>query len=153
MGRFGRMLVLAALGAIALNAAPQAAGTADAASCIKITKIYYDSPGADDGSNGSLNAEWVRLKNICGTSKNLWYFELRDAADNSYYFGSPFSLAAGTAVKIHTGSGTNTATNRYWGKASYVWGNVRDTARLYNASSNLIRTCSYDNAAADVKKC
>jgi hypothetical protein len=153
MRRFRLMLVAAALGAIALNIAPHSVGPADAANCIKIQKIYYDSPGPDSGSNESLNGEWIRLKNICGSAKNLWYFEVRDAAGNSYYFGSPFSLNAGSRVKIHTGSGTNTSTDRYWSRAKHVWGNTKDTARLYNASSALIRTCSYDDASVNATTC
>ena len=30
---------------------------------IRITKIYFDSPGADTGTNKSLNAEYVQIKN------------------------------------------------------------------------------------------
>lgn len=37
------------------------AGVASAA--IKIVKIQYDSPGTDDGSNASLNNEFVVIKN------------------------------------------------------------------------------------------
>jgi hypothetical protein len=32
--------------------------SAEAASAIQITKVYYNSPGSDYGSNTSLNAEW-----------------------------------------------------------------------------------------------
>jgi len=40
-----------------------------AVSCVTIYRIYYNSPGTDDGSNGSLNGEWIRLYNTCGTDK------------------------------------------------------------------------------------
>ena len=33
-----------------------------ASAAIRITKIYFDSPGADTGSNTSLNAEYVVIK-------------------------------------------------------------------------------------------
>src|SRR5215218_5245707 len=42
--------------------------SADAASAIQITKVYYNSPGSDTGSNTSLNAEWVRITNTGTTS-------------------------------------------------------------------------------------
>ena len=50
--------------------------SAEAASAIKITKVYYNSPGSDYGSNTSLNAEWVRITNTGTTWRALtgWTF-------------------------------------------------------------------------------
>jgi hypothetical protein len=42
-----------------------------ASAAIRITKIYFDSPGADTGSNTSLNAEYVVIKNTGTTRKTL----------------------------------------------------------------------------------
>src|SRR3954447_25162279 len=51
--------LLAALVAI-VGAALGVAGPAQAATPAgQITKVYYNSPGTDTGSNTSLNAEWV----------------------------------------------------------------------------------------------
>ena len=36
------------------------------ASRVVIKEIYYNSPGSDDGSNSSLNGEWIQLKNTSG---------------------------------------------------------------------------------------
>jgi hypothetical protein len=33
--------------------------------------IIFDSPGNDTGSNSSLNAEWIRLKNAGNSSRSL----------------------------------------------------------------------------------
>jgi hypothetical protein len=33
---------------------------------IRLSKVQYDSPGVDDGSNHSLNAEWVQIINTTG---------------------------------------------------------------------------------------
>jgi hypothetical protein len=46
---------------------------------IRITKIYFDSPGDDTGSNTSLNAEYVVIKNTGTTRKALTGWTLRDA--------------------------------------------------------------------------
>jgi hypothetical protein len=151
MRRLGLMVVIAAFAAAALNVALRPAGAA-AAGCLYINKIYYDSPGADTGSNASLNDEWIRLKSSCATSKSLASFKVRDAAGNTYTFGS-FTLAAGATVKIHSGKGTNTTSNRYWGRTTYVWGNTKDTARLYDASAYVVHSCSYNSSAVNAKTC
>ena len=41
------------------------AASADMASTspVVISEIFYNSPGSDRGSNQSLNAEWVKLRN------------------------------------------------------------------------------------------
>ncbi len=143
-----RALLCAAIAALAISVAPQTASPADAASCVKIYKIYYDSPGSDYGSNSSLNGEWIQLKNVCATSKNLNGFKLRDVANHWYYFSTNYTLGAGKLVKIHTGSGSNTSTDRYMNRGWYVWNNTSDTAYLYNSSGTRIRTCSYTTSSA-----
>jgi hypothetical protein len=151
MRRLGLMIVVAAFGAVALNVSVQPAG-ASAAGCIYINKIYYDSKGADTGSNASLNGEWVRLRNSCSTTKSLADYWFADAAGHTYRFTSG-SLAAGATVKVHTGKGSNTASHRYWGRSKYVWGNTKDTARLYDASDALIQSCGYNSSAFNYKVC
>jgi len=53
---------------------------------IRITKIYFDSPGDDTGSNTSLNAEYVVIKNTGTTRKALTGWTLRDASRHVYKF-------------------------------------------------------------------
>jgi len=126
--------------------------SASAAPCVRISKIWYDSPGTDTGSNKSLNAEWIRLRNYCGTAKSLTGWRIRDVANHVYKFGT-FRLGGGKYVTVHTGSGTNTAGNRYQGRGWYVWNNDKDTAYLKNALGSLIDTCSYNNRYADYVSC
>src|SRR5262245_61748193 len=84
---------------LSLSVSPIASDPAAAAGCIKLTRIYYDSPGADYGSNASLNAEWVRVKNVCSTRKSLQGWTIKDIAGHRYAFGA-FSLGAGKSVKV-----------------------------------------------------
>jgi hypothetical protein len=123
-----------------------------AATCITITRIYYNSPGTDTGSNASLNDEWVRLYNRCATGKALRNWKLKDAAGHTYTFGT-YTLRAGRGVRIHTGKGTNTRTDRYWGQGWYIWNNDKDTARLLNGSGTLKDRCSYNNPNASSVYC
>jgi hypothetical protein len=121
-------------------------GTGSSTSGARITAIYFDSPGSDDGSNSSLNAEWVRIKNTTSTTKTLTGWTLRDAAAHIYPFPS-FRLAAGATVKVHTGSGSNAASNLYWRSSGYIWNNTGDTATMMNANGNVIDRCSYTSSA------
>jgi len=126
--------------------------SASAASCVRIYRIYYNSPGSDTGSNKSLNAEWIQLKNYCGTSRSLTNWKINDAAGNKYVFGT-FKLAGGRSVKLHTGKGTNTSTDRYWGRTRYVWNNDKDTAYLYKRYGFRVDTCSYNNRSSSSVYC
>ena len=112
---------------------------------IKITKIYFDSPGSDTGSNSSLNAEWIRLKNTGNRAKSLRGWKITDASGHRYRFGR-YRLAAGKTVTIHTGRGSNRPRHRYWRQDWYVWNNDGDRAKLRNRSGRLIDRCSYSGS-------
>ena len=49
---------------------------------MKIPQIYFDSPGSDNGSNKSLNAEWVKIKNVTHSHKTITGWPLRDASSH-----------------------------------------------------------------------
>jgi hypothetical protein len=128
---------------VALSLAPASFGA------IRITKIYFDSPGSDTGSNSSLNAEWIRLKNTGSVGKQLQGWRIRDAAGHVYVFGT-FKLKAGWTVTVHTGRGSNTARHRYWRSDNYIWNNDGDTAKLKNKAGTVVDKCSYSGAGSSV---
>ncbi|GAA0446500.1 hypothetical protein Ade02nite_86200 [Paractinoplanes deccanensis] len=113
---------------------------------VQFTKIRYDSTGADTGTNASLNAEWVKLTNKTGTRINLSGWQVRDAQNIVYTFTGTVYLNAGASLFVQTGKGTNTATNRFWGRAGkggYVWNNGGDTAQLRTANGVTIDACKW----------
>ena len=135
--RFAALILLSLLTVLVL---PLAAGPAEAAfHPVRISSVQADSPGSDTGSNASLNAEWVRIHNYGSKAKNLGGWTLRDNANHVYRFGS-FNLRAGHTVRIHTGKGTNTATDRYQGRGWYVWNNGHDKAILKNSAGTTVST-------------
>jgi hypothetical protein len=120
---------------------------------IRITKIYYNSPGTDTGSNASLNGEWLTIKNMGNRAKQLKGWKIRDVTGNVFRFLS-FKLPARTTVKIHTGTGPDTFPHHlYWKLSDYVWNNDTDKATLRNANGTRIDTCSYNDALAAIKVC
>lgn len=116
---------------------------------IKIYEIYYNSPGPDNGSNRSLNHEWVKLHNTSGHRITLTGWTLRDRQGHVYKFGT-YKIKAHGYVTIHTGKGTNTQTDRYWGRRWYVWNNTGDRATLKDGSGTVIDRCAYSGGGSRV---
>jgi Lamin Tail Domain len=118
---------------------------------IRITRVSYDSPGDDTGSNPSLNAEWVAIKNAGHHARQLRGWTLRDTAGHVFHFPR-YVLRPGRTVKVHTGSGSGNRRHLYWGQGWYVWNNDGDRATLRNRSGRLIDRCSWDDGGG-VTRC
>ncbi|HEY7717618.1 MAG TPA: lamin tail domain-containing protein [Pedococcus sp.] len=127
------LLAAALTGSVAI-ALPAASGAATPP--VKITKVFYDSPGSDRGSNSSLNAEYVRITNTTSTARSLTGWTLKDKQGFTYRFPS-FTLKARASVYVHTGKGTATSTHRYYNRTWYVWNNTGDTAYLRDSRGAL----------------
>jgi hypothetical protein len=127
---------------IAFCAAMMLAAASSASGEIWISRIYFDSPGPDTGSNASLNDEWIRIKNGGPEARSLRGWRLTDRAHNVYRFGA-YKLAAHKTVTVHTGSGRDRRFNRFWASNRYIWGNERDQATLWNRSGTLVSRCTY----------
>ncbi|MFL5679301.1 MAG: lamin tail domain-containing protein [Chloroflexota bacterium] len=152
MSRFVSVVVVAFVLAVGFAVTPAASRPAQAASCVQIYRIYYNSPGTDTRTNTSLNAEWIQLKNLCTSGKSLSSWKIKDLAGHTYTFGT-YTLGAGKYVKVHTGSGTNTTTDRYWRSGNYIWNNTGDTAYVRNSAGTLMDSCVYTGATAGYKYC
>src|SRR3954447_9765565 len=137
-----RLAALTLVSSLTAIAVPLAAGPAEAAFPVRVSTVQYDSPGSDTGSNASLNAEWVRLHNYGSKAKVLTGWTLRDTSSHVYTFGS-FKLRPGHSVRIHTGQGSNTSTDRYQGRGWYVWNNTHDKAILKNGAGTTVSVRSW----------
>lgn len=91
----------------------------------------------------TLNDEYVEVRNDHGESVDLSGYTLADEAGHSYAFPDGFSLADGTSVRVHTGDGTDSATDLYWGRGSAVWNNGGDTATLRTGAGDVVRDHTY----------
>jgi hypothetical protein len=135
------LAILAAVGLIVtFTAAAASAGP------IRIDKVQYDSPGSDGGSNSSLNAEWVVIKNAGKKPRQLKGWKLRDSAGYVYTFGT-LKLRPGRSVTVHTGKGSNSGKHRYWRQDWYVWNNDGDKATLRNKGGQQVDTCSWGDGS------
>ncbi|WP_062430778.1 lamin tail domain-containing protein [Herbidospora daliensis] len=150
------LLTVALLTAAGLTQPAQAQAPA-----VRITKIFYDSPGSpDNGANASVNGEWIQIRNVSKKAVSLRGWTVRDAtkaADHVYTF-TAFTLKPGKTVTLRSGKGTNTATTRYWqrsgqGTFTYIWNQTSDTGYLHNASGKLVDSCSYNSSRDDYVIC
>jgi len=74
-----------------------------------------------------------------GQAVRMEDWTLTDAQDNTYTFPNLF-LGTGGSVRVHTGAGSNSATDLYWGLDAPVWGEPDDVATLRDESSLVIDT-------------
>ena len=146
--RIRALLVACLVAALSMIAMPAQAAPAS----VHIYKVYFDSPGSDRGSNTSLNAEYVVIRNGDDVSHSVSGWTVRDRAGHRYTFPDGFRLGAGKQAVIHTGDGTSyttsASTHLYWGREWYVWNNTGDKVILRRADGSLKDTCSYSGAAA-----
>ncbi|WP_049911278.1 lamin tail domain-containing protein [Halorubrum coriense] len=91
---------------------------------LAVAEIHADAAG-DDRDN--LNDEYVVLENTGNETLELSGWTIEDEAGQRYTVPEGFKLAAGESVTIHTGSGTSTTTELYWGSGSPIWNNDGDT--------------------------
>lgn len=158
---------LIALGAVAIGAAPASAGPhgpggpggpggpshggnrphsrphTPPPSQLQISSIQYDSPGRDDRSNASLNAEWVSIVNNGERPVNLRGYTIEDQAGRVYTFGNTWIDSDGGRVRLLTGPGRNSGNTVHWNSRNYVWNNNGDVAVLSSPRGRAIDSCGY----------
>lgn len=140
--RFAATLLASAalLGAAALPAT--AADYPDAyRSAVVIGQVQYDSPGWDNGTNRSLNAEWVEVRNTSRHAVSLTGYTLSDRDGNRYRFQRTW-LRGHDSILVHTGIGRDNDRHVYQDRRNYVWDN-NDAATLRDDRGRWIDTKSW----------
>ncbi|MEV7130651.1 lamin tail domain-containing protein [Streptomyces sp. NPDC093260] len=98
---------------------------------VQISRVQADSPGRDDRSTRSLNAEWVEITNTTRKTVNLNGWTLSDQDGHTYTFHH-YRLDGRSTVRVHTGTGRDARHDLYQDRRAYVWNNSFDTATLRN---------------------
>lgn len=132
---------LAGAAVVPVNAATAAAKPVPR-SPIVLGAIQYDSPGRDDHSQRSLNAEWVTVTNTGRGTVNLKGWTLTDRSRHTYTFHS-LRLAGHQSVRVHTGIGRDTGRDVYQDLRNYVWNNSGDTATLRDNHRHVVAAKSW----------
>ncbi|ELZ20864.1 competence-like protein [Halosimplex carlsbadense 2-9-1] len=102
--------------------------------------VNADAAG-DDRAN--LNDEYVVFRNAGDASLDLSGWAIADAADHTYTVPDGVTLAANASVTLHTGSGTDTDSDLYWGAGSPIWNNGGDTVIVTTADGDEVLRESY----------
>ncbi|MFJ9596654.1 lamin tail domain-containing protein [Streptomyces virginiae] len=106
---------------------------------VEISRVQADSPGRDDRSHRSLNAEWVEIANATRNPVNLRGWTLRDSDGNRYRFDN-VRIAGCNTIRTHSGNGRDTRTDLFQDRRAYVWDNRSDTATLRDNRGRTVGT-------------
>ncbi|MEU3829950.1 lamin tail domain-containing protein [Streptomyces sp. SID486] len=130
-----------AVGAVALPASAAGHHPGRHHDGVYISEARFDSPGREDRSNKSLNAEWIKITNDSRRSVNLDGWTLSDRDGRTYTFHH-YRLDARASVKVHTGIGRDSKKDLYQDRRNYVWDNS-DTATLRNDHRRFVDDLSW----------
>jgi hypothetical protein len=108
---------------------------------LRVTGITY--------KGATLNDEYVTFKNTTSASINVSGWSIVDGASHKFSFASR-SVAAGASFRLHTGSGTATTTDAYWGSGSGIWNDTGDSFTLANPNGSTAQTGSYGSGTGTV---
>lgn len=100
-----------------------------------------NAPGSDIAN---LADEFICFQNADGDAADLTEWYVKDQGGNKYTF-PPFALAGGAYVRVHTGIGTNSSTDLYWGSPREVWNNSGDIVYLYDKDALLVERYQYSS--------
>jgi competence protein ComEC len=129
-------------GAVATETASVATdGGTPTGDALAIETIHADAAG-DDREN--LNDEYVVFRNTGTEPLDLSGWTVSDAVEKTYTFPEGYTLAADATVTLHTGSGTDNATHRYWDYGSPVWNNGGDTVTVRNSDGERVLQETYE---------
>ncbi|MFC7199347.1 lamin tail domain-containing protein [Halospeciosus flavus] len=106
-----------------------------------VETVHADAAGSE---SENLNDEYVVFRNAGNETLELGGWTVADAAGHRYRFPAGTTLAPDARLTLHTGSGTNTETDVYWGAGDPVWNNAGDTVTVYNASGTSVLHYEYD---------
>ncbi len=94
------------------------------AAAIEVGAVQPDPRGRDEDH---LNDEWIEITNPAGTAVDLTGWSVADETTSNRFELPARSLAAGATLRVHTGSGADTATDAYLGQREPVWSNSGET--------------------------
>ena len=94
---------------------------------LTLVEVNADAAG-DDREN--LNDEYVVFRNDGASTLDLSGWTVSDAVGQTYTVPDGVTLAPGATITLHTGSGTDTESDLYWGSGSPIWNNGGDTVTV-----------------------
>jgi micrococcal nuclease len=120
----------------------QAAGTGiwggAAPSPLQIVAVNYNPPGDD---TLDLNQEYIVFRVLVTTS--LAGYAVEDEAGHRFDFPDRI-FERGEDITLHSGRGTNTGTDLFWGASgSAIWNNDGDTVKILDPEGHIVASHEY----------
>lgn len=88
---------------------------------------------------GSLETEAIEIINGGTSEQSLEGWTIRDEDRNVYTFGRMVIFGEGAGVLVHTRTGSDTATDLFWGLSEPLW-RSGETLTLWNAGGEVVAT-------------
>ncbi|WP_206425047.1 lamin tail domain-containing protein [Halosimplex salinum] len=114
---------------------------------IELTDAQFETPG---GARENLDAETVTLTNVGDDSLDVSGWSVADAAGTAYRVADGTTLGGGASLTLHTGSGPDTDTDRYWGRSQAVWNDAGDTVHVFDDGGALVLARTVPERPEDV---
>jgi competence protein ComEC len=108
---------------------------------LALVEVHADAEGAD-GEN--LNDEYIVLENTGSETLDLSGWTISDAAGHTYTVSEGTTLDPGATLTVHSGSGSDTASDLYWGSGSPIWNNGGDTVIVRNSQGDVVLNETYE---------
>ena len=105
-----------------------------------VQEIHADAVGND---LENLNDEYVVFRNDGDSSLAMSGWTVADEADHTYTVPSGFALEPGATVTLHTGNGSESTSELYWGSDSAIWNNGGDTITVRTEDGALVFEQAY----------
>ncbi len=107
---------------------------------LALQRVHADADG-DDREN--LNDEYLVFENTGSSTLDLSGWTITDEAGHTYTVPDGTTLAPGDTITLHTGSGSDTAADLYWGSESPIWNNAGDTVTVRNNQGDVVLEETY----------
>src|SRR5699024_3567243 len=103
---------------------PATEDAANSTGSLALKTVHADAEG-DDREN--LNDEYIVFTNTGSASLDISGWSVEDESSHAYTMPSGTVLDAGATLTLHTGDGSDSGSDLYWGSGSSVWNNAGDT--------------------------
>ena len=107
---------------------------------LTIATIHADAAGVE---SENLDDEYITFSNTGEAAIDLSGYTISDAAGNTYTVPDGVTVDAGATITLRTGSGTDNATDLYWGSGSPIWNNGGDTITVAAPNGTVVLEGTY----------
>jgi competence protein ComEC len=108
---------------------------------LAVGTIHADAAGTE---TDNLNDEYIVFENTGGSSLEIGGWTVTDAAGHTYTVPAGVTIDPDATITLHTGHGTDTRTDLYWGSDQPIWNNDGDTIVVRDADGTVVLQEEYE---------